>query len=108
LASGINPVFVSALNSEGIEELKKNLVGSVETGNLDSPQYIVSNARHYHALINVSSCLERAQEGFKNGITTELIATDIRQAIYYLGLITGKITPDDILGEIFGKFCIGK
>ncbi len=101
-------VFVSATKSSGIEELKKLLTGSVETGNLKTPQYIVTNARHWEALKNVSESLTRALDGFRDGIPTELIATDIRQAIYYLGLITGRITPDDILGEIFSKFCIGK
>ena len=101
-------VFISAKNSSGLEELKKQLTDSVETGRLKSPQYIVTNARHYEALKNVSSSLQRALEGFRDGIPTVLIATDVRQAIYYLGLITGRITPDDILGEIFSKFCIGK
>ena len=104
----VDPVFVSALNKTGIEDLKRHLVKSVETGALKTPQFIVSNARHYHALNNVSESLGRALEGFHNGIPTELIATDIRQAIYYLGLITGKITSDDILEEIFTNFCIGK
>ncbi len=101
-------VFVSAKNASGLEELKEQLTSSVETGRLKSPQYIVTNARHYEALKNVSSSLQRALEGFRDGIPTVLIATDVRQAIYFLGLITGRITPDDILGEIFSKFCIGK
>jgi tRNA modification GTPase len=101
-------VFVSAKNTSGIEELKECLTASIETGRLNSPQYIVTNARHYEALKNVSSSLQRTLEGFRDGIPTVLIATDVRQAIYYLGLITGRITPDDILGEIFSKFCIGK
>jgi tRNA modification GTPase len=104
----IPAVFISAKKSSGLEELKEQLTSSVETGRLKSPQYIVTNARHYEALKNVSSCLQRALEGFRDGIPTVLIATDVRQAIYYLGLITGRITPDDILGEIFSKFCIGK
>lgn len=101
-------VFVSAVKGSGIEEIKKLLVASVETGSLDSPQYIVTNARHYEALRNVSFSLQRVLDGFRDGIPTVLIATDVRQAIYHLGLITGRITPDDILGEIFSKFCIGK
>jgi len=101
-------VFISAIRSEGIEELKQMLAESVERGALDSPQYIVTNARHYEALTKVSQSLGRALDGFRDGIPTELIATDVRQAIYYLGLITGTITPDDILGEIFANFCIGK
>jgi tRNA modification GTPase len=101
-------VFVSAKRSAGIEELKKLLTAAMETGSLKTPQYVVTNARHYEALKNVSASLSRALDGFRDGIPTELIATDVRQAIYYLGLITGRITPDDILGEIFSKFCIGK
>ena len=101
-------LFVSASKSEGIEQVRKQLIASVETGKLDNPQYIVTNARHYEALKNVSDSLGRVLDGFRDGIPTVLIATDVRQAIYYLGQITGRITPDDILGEIFSKFCIGK
>jgi len=101
-------VFVSARDSVGIGALKKHLITSVGTGRLDNPQYIVTNARHYDALRNVSGSLQRVLDGFRDGIPTVLIATDVRQAIYYLGLITGKISPEDILGEIFSRFCIGK
>ena len=101
-------IFVSARDSTGIDDLKKQLTASVETGRLDDPQYIVTNARHYEALRNVSESLQRVLDGFRDGIPTVLIATDVRQAIYHLGLITGKISPEDILGEIFSKFCIGK
>jgi len=101
-------LFVSASKSEGIEQVRKQLIASVETGKLDNPQYIVTNARHYEALKNVSDSLRRVLDGFRDGIPTVLIATDVRQSIYYLGQITGRITPDDILGEIFSKFCIGK
>ena len=101
-------LFVSASQSEGIEQVRKQLIASVETGKLDNPQYIVTNARHYEALKNVSDSLGRVLDGFRDGIPTVLIATDVRQSIYYLGQITGRITPDDILGEIFSKFCIGK
>lgn len=101
-------LFVSARDSSGINEVRRQLIGSVETGRLDNPQYIVTNARHYEALKNVSGSLQRVLDGFRDGIPTVLIATDVRQAIYYLGQITGRITPDDILGEIFSKFCIGK
>ncbi len=101
-------LFVSARHGSGIEEVRNQLTASVETGKLDNPQYVVTNARHYEALKNVSESLQRVLDGFRNGIPTVLIATDVRQAIYYLGQITGQITPDDILGEIFSKFCIGK
>ena len=101
-------VFVSATRSSGIDHLREQLTASVETSRLETPQHIVTNARHYEALKNVSESLLRVLDGFRDGIPTVLIATDVRQAIYYLGLITGKITPEDILGEIFSRFCIGK
>ena len=101
-------VFVSATQSSGMDELKMMLSASVETGRLDAPQYVITNVRHYEALKNVADSLQRVLDGFRDGIPTELVATDVRQAIYYLGLITGKITPEDILGQIFSKFCIGK
>lgn len=101
-------LFVSAHQGAGIDDVKRELLASVETGKLDNPKYIVTNARHYEALKNASDSLQRVLDGFRDGIPTVLIATDVRQAIYYLGQITGRITPDDILGEIFSKFCIGK
>ena len=101
-------VFISATQLTGIEVLKQLLTDSVETAALNEPQYVVTNARHYEALDHVSGSLQRVLDGFRDGIPTVLIATDVRQAIYYLGLITGRITPDDILGEIFSRFCIGK
>ncbi|MEZ4998566.1 MAG: hypothetical protein R2758_14250 [Bacteroidales bacterium] len=101
-------LFVSARNSSGIDDIREQLVESVETGRLDNPQYIVTNTRHFEALKNVSESLGRVLDGFRDGIPTVLIATDVRQAIYHLGLITGQVTPDDILGEIFSRFCIGK
>jgi tRNA modification GTPase len=106
--AGFPIVFVSAVMATGIDRLRDELIASVETGKLDNPRYIVTNARHYEALKNVSESLRRVLDGFSDGIPTVLIATDVRQAIYHLGLITGRVTPDDILGEIFSKFCIGK
>jgi len=107
-SGGFIPLFVSARESVGIEDVRQHLIRAVQSEGLKSPQLIVTNARHWHSLINVSASLERALEGFRNGIPTELIATDVRQAIHYLGEITGKITGDEILGDIFKNFCIGK
>jgi len=106
--TGYDVLMVSATANSGIEELKNLLLKSVDTSGLSSPQLIVTNARHFEALSNVSESLERVLDGFRNGIPTELISTDIRQAIYHLGEITGQITTDEILGEIFRNFCIGK
>jgi tRNA modification GTPase len=69
---------------------------------------IVTNIRHYEALLHVSESLDRVLKGLDDKITEDLIAIDIRQAIHYLGEITGQITSDEILGNIFKNFCIGK
>jgi len=107
-ATSLPVIMISATGGTGIEELKDILLKSVDISNLESPQYIVTNARHYHALEETSSSLDAVLSGFRNGIPTELITTDLRQAIYHLGEITGQITSDEILGEIFRNFCIGK
>jgi tRNA modification GTPase len=69
---------------------------------------IVSNARHYDALIKTAVALEKADEGLETQVTADFVAMDIRQAMFELGTITGDISTDDLLGNIFSKFCIGK
>jgi len=101
-------LFISAKTGEGIEELKENLTRIIDAGKVSSEDVIVTNTRHYTALSQVSGSLERVLEGLKNNLPEDLIAIDIRQAIHYLGEITGEITTDEILGSIFRNFCIGK
>ena len=99
---------ISAMEGTGIEALKKELVNAVQ-GDFDlAEETIVSNARHYGALMRTSEELEKALEGLETGITGDFVAMDIRQAMYELGQITGDISTDDLLGNIFAKFCIGK
>jgi len=99
---------ISAMEGTGIETLKKELVAAVQ-GDFDlAEETIVSNARHYDALIRTSEALQKALEGLENGVTGDFVAMDIRQAMYELGQITGDISTDDLLGNIFAKFCIGK
>ncbi|HLN19497.1 MAG TPA: tRNA uridine-5-carboxymethylaminomethyl(34) synthesis GTPase MnmE [Bacteroidales bacterium] len=101
-------VFISAKNKTGLDELRKSLGDSAITEKLNSNEVIISNIRHYEALRNVSESLGRVLEGLENSIPEDIIAIDIRQAIHYLGEITGEITSDEILGNIFKNFCIGK
>ena len=75
---------------------------------IGSENVIITNVRHYEALLNVTESLRRVDDGVNSGIPEDLIAIDIRQAIHYLGEITGEITTDEILGNIFKNFCIGK
>jgi tRNA modification GTPase len=101
-------LFISAKTGSGIDNLK-NLLGRITGGDqLSTEDVIITNIRHYEALTQVSESLERVMHGLGDNIPADLIAIDIRQAIHYLGEITGEITTDEILGNIFKNFCIGK
>ena len=108
MKSGEELLFISAKNKTGLEILHKKLSEVVDKGMLSSDSVIINNIRHYDALINISGSLERVIAGFDVNLPEDLIAIDIRQAIHYLGEITGEITSDDILSNIFRNFCIGK
>lgn len=101
-------VQLSAKFGHNIDELKSVLVQEV-LGNFDLNQdTIVSNARHVEALEKTVRSLEQARSGLEANITADFVAMDIRQAMYWLGTITGQISEDDLLANIFSKFCIGK
>lgn len=101
-------IMISAKAGENVDHLKQWLVEAV-TGDFDlANETIVSNARHYDALIKTSEALSKALEGLEMGVTGDFVAMDIRQAMFDLGSITGDISTDDLLGNIFAKFCIGK
>jgi tRNA modification GTPase len=108
LEDGENVIFISAREKTGIDELRDLLVKVVAGGKSFDEDVIITSIRHYEALIHVSESLLRVTEGLDAGIPDDLIAIDIRQAIHYLGEITGEITTDEILGNIFKNFCIGK
>ncbi len=101
-------LFISAKEKTGLDELRMLLNKIVVTNKLNSDDIIITNIRHYEALLHVSESLARVLNGLDNSIPEDLIAIDIRQAIHYLGEITGEITSDEILGNIFRNFCIGK
>lgn len=92
----------------GLEGVKDALVKAGGALALDGDSVIISNVRHYEALRKAGGSLGEAEEGIEMGMTQELVALDIRHAIHYLGEITGEITTDEVLGNIFSKFCIGK
>jgi tRNA modification GTPase len=101
-------LFISAKTGSGIDDLR-NLLGILTVTAEDlSESVIISNIRHYEALLKVSESLERILAGLENNLPEDLIAIDVRQAMHYLGEITGEITTDEILGNIFKNFCIGK
>lgn len=99
---------ISAKTGEGINRLLARLRATIDTRGAYDGDPIISNSRHLHALQQASEALQRALAALDNGLPTDLLSEEIRQVIYHLGTITGEITNDDILGEIFSKFCIGK
>jgi tRNA modification GTPase len=102
-------LYISALNEEGIDELRTSLEHIAQEKGRHAGESIVSNARHHQALKKAAESLERVEEGIANGLTGDFLAMDIRQAQFFLGEIIGTIDIDrDILGHIFSSFCIGK
>ena len=99
---------LSAKTGEGIRTLVAALARSVDATAAYRGEAIVTNQRHYHALCEALTALDAALDGLQHGLTSELLSEDIRAAINHLGEITGEITSDDILQNIFSKFCVGK
>ena len=109
LASQIsNLILISAKQKVGIDHLKGQLLGLVNTGALRNNETIVTNTRHYDSLIKALEEIQKVQYGLDMNISADLMAIDIRQALYYFGEITGQVTNDELLGNIFANFCIGK
>lgn len=101
-------VFISAKKLINIEHLTDCLLKTLNLSSLSKNDVIVTNVRHYEALVKSSEAVSRVLDGLKNNISGDFLATDIREVLHYLGEITGEITTDEILGNIFEKFCIGK
>ena len=101
-------VPVSALNKMNIDYLKDSLHEAVLTQKVNLESTIVANARHYEALQKAYEDLSRVLQGLTTGVTADFVAMDIRASLHHLGEITGEISTDDLLGNIFGRFCIGK
>lgn len=104
----LSTIFISAKQKEGIEELKKELMSFVNTGALRNNETIVTNTRHYDSLLKALEEVQKVKYGIESNTSSDFIAIDIRQALYYFGEITGEITNDELLGNIFANFCIGK
>ena len=104
----ITIIPISAKTGTGLEELKKNLVKTQQDLLGDSDTTLVTNQRHVQALTDSRTSLLRVRDGLAAGLPTDLAAQDIREAIYHLGSIVGEISTDEVLGNIFRNFCIGK
>ncbi|APY00558.1 tRNA uridine-5-carboxymethylaminomethyl(34) synthesis GTPase MnmE [Lacinutrix venerupis] len=100
--------LLSAKSGIGVEELKQKLISFVNTGALRNNETIITNTRHYDSLLKAFEEINKVKEGLEFGLSGDLMAIDVRQALYHFGEITGAITNDDLLGNIFANFCIGK
>jgi tRNA modification GTPase len=101
-------LMLSAKENIGIDVLHDKLLGFINTGALKNNDTIITNSRHYDALLKALEEIKKVQYGLNSGLSGDLLAIDIRQALYHFGEITGEITSDDLLGNIFANFCIGK
>lgn len=101
-------IFISAKNKTNIKELEETLVRASQIPEIHPGDVVVSNIRHYEALRQALMAIQRVIESMENGLSGDFLSQDIRECMFYLGEITGQISNDEILGNIFGKFCIGK
>jgi tRNA modification GTPase len=109
LLYSVEDIFlISAKQHSGIEILKEKLLSFVNTGALRNNETIVTNTRHYDSLLKALEEIQKVKFGLNSGVSADLMAIDIRQALFYFGEITGQVTNDELLGNIFANFCIGK
>jgi len=103
-----NILLLSAKEKSGINKLKNQLLSFVNTGALRNNETIVTNTRHYDSLLKALEEIQKVKFGLQSNLSSDLMAIDIKQALYYFGEITGEVTNDELLGNIFANFCIGK
>jgi tRNA modification GTPase len=104
----VKQILLSAKEKQGIDELKNALLSFVNTGALRNNETIVTNTRHYDSLLKALEEIQKVKFGLNSGLPSDLMAIDIKQALFYFGEITGEVTNDELLGNIFANFCIGK
>ena len=101
-------LFISSKEKQNLEELKAKLIDIFDERSENIPETIITNSRHVESLQNTNAALARVSEGLDKKVSGELLASDIRDALHHLGLITGEVSTDDLLQSIFSRFCIGK
>ena len=104
----LKQILISAKQKTGIDELKNTLLSFVNTGALRNNETIVTNTRHYDSLLKALDEIQKVKFGLESNLSSDLMALDIKEALYHFGLITGQVTNDELLGNIFANFCIGK
>ena len=101
-------LHLAAQSGLGLPQLRERLISIATSADATAPSLIVTNLRHYEALTATATALQAVRTGLATGIPSDLVASDVRQALHHLGSITGEIDPEDILDHIFANFCIGK
>lgn len=104
----VTKLYISAKTGFGLDTLRTLLSDSQKTATLDSGQTIVTNLRHYQSLMSAAASLENVRSSLTTSQTPDLLSEDLRQALHHLSSILGEVTPDEVLGNIFERFCIGK
>ena len=106
--SDYNLISISAKDNLNIDKVKTKISSFIELGIVNNSSSVVTNSRHFSVLNNALSEVQNVYSGMQDGISSDLLAVDVRQALYHFGELTGEITNDELLGNIFSKFCIGK
>ena len=101
-------LLISAKERIGIKDLENQLLSFVATGALRNNETIITNTRHYDSLLKALDEIQKVKHGLQSKLSSDLIAIDIKEALYHFGMITGQVTNDELLGNIFANFCIGK
>jgi tRNA modification GTPase len=101
-------LMISAKENKGVDKLTDKLLSFVNTGALRNNETIVTNTRHYDSLLKALDEIQKVKHGLQTQLPSDLMAIDIKEALYHFGLITGQVTNDELLGNIFANFCIGK
>lgn len=104
----VQSIFISAKKREHIDELQDLLIQAAHIPSLSSNDIIVTNIRHYEALTHALESIHRVQEGLSANLSGDFISQDLRECIFHLSDIIGEVTTDQVLGNIFERFCIGK
>lgn len=104
----VGELFISTKTGYGLDALKQKIIDTFRSRTGKENDIMLTNARHYEALGRVKQALDAVAQGLDGGIPADLVAVDLRDALYHLGTITGEVTSEEMLGNIFGRFCIGK
>ena len=100
--------YISAKYDKGLDAVRDALLEASHIAEIDDNDVVVTNMRHYEALVNAHNAILKVQEGLSSGLSGEFLSMDLHDCLNALGSIVGQISSDEVLGEIFSKFCIGK